>query len=114
MVGALPIWIRLPQQKKDADGQVIEFARCPYTGLSAAKIWELAVPNKRNQFKPPVLSISVEEDQADESAGQESPKASKKRKGRFVRLIRLCGPSPDPKRMALLDYLDSLAMKEAA
>lgn len=113
MVVTLPIWIRLPQQMKDSEGNIIQPARCAYTGLSAAKIWELSVPNQRNKFNPPVLSISVEEDQANESAGQEAPTPTKKRKGSFVRLIRLSGTPPGSTRKSLLDYLDSLAVQQA-
>lgn len=34
-------------------------ARCPVTGLSRSKICELILPCKANDFRPPVLSISL-------------------------------------------------------
>jgi len=42
-----PIFIRLPAPK----------SRCPYTGLSRSGLADLCVPNKTNNFRPPVRSI---------------------------------------------------------
>ena len=96
----LPVWIRLPAPKKE-DGEIVAPARCPFTGLSAAKLFNLAVPCAANGFKPPVRSVSVPT-----GADPETSKKTTKnhRKGRFVRLIHL--PS-------LLAYLDSLADQQA-
>jgi hypothetical protein len=43
-----PYYIRLPAPGK----------RCPLTGLSRSKLNELILPNERNNYKPPVKSIS--------------------------------------------------------
>lgn len=96
----LPIWIRLPRAKKDGDGKTIAPARCRYTGLSAAKIWELAVPNRRNKFKPPVRSVSMPSDEKDTKQ-----KSAPGRRAATIRLVHL--PS-------LLEYLDKLADEQAA
>ena len=42
-----PIYMRLPAPR----------ARCPRTGLSRSFMADLCVPNKHNDFKPPVRSI---------------------------------------------------------
>jgi hypothetical protein len=108
----LPVWIRLPKPKKNAEGNVIEPARCPYTGLSAGKLFELCVACQRNKYRPPVLSITIDEGAVARALEGETVKPSK-RKGHFVRLIRLKGPSPTPHRKALLDYLDDLAIEQS-
>jgi hypothetical protein len=98
----LPVWIRLPAPKREGDTVIP--ARCPFTGLSAAKLFNLSVPCAANNFKPAVRSVSV-------PSGADPEKKSPKnhRKGRFVRLIHL------PSLLAYLDALaDQQAQKEAA
>lgn len=102
MTAPLPIWIRLPKAVRDAKGNIVEQARCYYTGISAGKMFDLAVPSKRNKFAPPVKSVSVPTT-VDDQPGDEEP-GEEKRPGRFVRLINL--PS-------LLAYLDGLADAQA-
>ena len=45
---ATPEFIRLPVRRK-----------CPYTGLSRAKLYQLISPCAENQFRPPVKSVSL-------------------------------------------------------
>ena len=45
---ARPEFIRLPQH-----------GPCPWTGLTRAKLNELILPGQRNNFKPPVRSVSL-------------------------------------------------------
>ena len=45
---AAPEFIRLPVRRK-----------CPYTGLSRAKLYQLISPCAENQFRPPVKSVSL-------------------------------------------------------
>ena len=100
----LPVWIRLPAPKRD--GESVIPARCPFTGLSAAKLFNLSVPCAANGFKPAVRSVSVPTG-ADPEKTKQSPKNH--RKGRHVRLIHL------PSLLAYLDALaDQQAQKEAA
>ena len=105
MTAPLPIWIRLPVAKKDADGRTIEPARCALTGLSAAKLFNLSVPCRANRFAPKVRSITIP-DGAEIPPDAKSAKRTK-RKARYVRLINVA---------SLLEYLDSLSdsAKEAA
>lgn len=44
---AQPVYVRLPAPR----------TRCPRTGLSRSFLADLCVPNKHNNFKPPVRSI---------------------------------------------------------
>jgi hypothetical protein len=44
---AQPTYIRLPPPR----------GRCPYTGLSRSGLADICVPNKSNNFRPPVRSI---------------------------------------------------------
>ena len=102
MSDVLPVWIRFPAPKRD--GETVIPARCPFTGLSAAKLFNLSVPCEANHFKPVVRSVSVPTG-ADPETSKQAPRNH--RKGRYTRLIHL--PS-------LLAYLDALAdqQKEAA
>jgi len=99
MIEAMPIWCRLPKAQKDADGEIIAPARCPWTGLSAAKLFLLCVPCERNKWKPPVRSVSLTED------GTPLKRKRTKGGGKPVRMYHL--PS-------LLEYLDRLADKQAS
>jgi hypothetical protein len=47
-----PVYIRLPHP----------ITRCPYTGMSRAGLADISVPNKANNFKPPVRSIYLKKD----------------------------------------------------
>jgi hypothetical protein len=47
--GGGPVYVRLPKPGE----------KCPITGLSRAKLNELILPNKRNNFSPPVASKSL-------------------------------------------------------
>jgi len=44
----LPEFIRLPK-----------LGRCPFSGLSRAKIYSLILPHEDNDFRPPVKSVSL-------------------------------------------------------
>jgi len=48
MVPARPEFIRLPIN-----------GPCPWTGLTRAKLNELILPSRTNNFKPPVRSVSL-------------------------------------------------------
>ena len=54
----MPLYINLPRSGE----------RCPYTGLSRAKLNELILPNERNHFRPQVASKSIK------TAGQQRGK----------------------------------------
>lgn len=104
MSDILPVWIRLPAPKRD--GETVIPARCPFTGLSAAKLFNLSVPCEANGFKPAVRSVSVPTGADPEKSAQSSKRL---RKGRYTRLIHL------PSLLAYLDALaDQQAQKEAA
>jgi hypothetical protein len=62
-VGKLDSTQILPREPRDAPTQPMYMrlpaprTRCPRTGLSRSFLADLCVPNKHNQFKPPVRSI---------------------------------------------------------
>jgi len=104
MTSPMPVWIRLPVPRRDGDRLIP--ARCPFTGLSAAKLFNLSVPCDANGFKPVVRSVSVPTGGEPETS-TEVPKDH--RKGRYTRLIHL------PSLLAYLDALaDAQAQREAA
>lgn len=98
----LPIWIRLPKVVKDSEGKALP-ARCPYTGISRGKLFELVAPCRQNKFRPLIKSVLLPEGEALSADGE----AKSKRKVRGRRHVRLISLS------SLLEFLDKEAERQA-